>query len=1222
MDVTYVTERVIVITFPGVNSETVYKNDLKEVGRMLKTKHGNKYAIFNFSEERTDLTKLSSQVLEFGWPYSSPPLEHLLNICKALDAWLASDTSHVAVLHCKGDKSRIGTIVQCYMNYSSLNASTDQALDRFAMRRFCDDKLFKTLQPSQKRYIDYFKSLISGSVQMKLTPCYLHYVAILGLNNFESLRGCNLFFEIYEGQKVVYSSGVYPVSSEMERTVVRFEPLLQLCGDILVKGWHQTQDHSGQMEIFSVQFHTGVTEGDRLTFTKRDLDVANYDPKFAEHGSVEFQFTSSPYDQKVSYVEGPLDGSLYATVNKRSMMLPRPQVPVTHALKDADGAHLSLDSGISSASGTYQTSPFQSLQRHYMTPSPPPLYPSQHVHKVQEINRYSSLAPRGSEVYDFLATNGDPDLREEPFGRKDVTASQLDEVLSGMIQEIQSIPDVPLFPQITMPRTDKPKIQETDTGIRHNPDTGKGIVPSNAIDLFPTPHSMINDYKENLPEHHPMFHGFSEEEKKQSAPPQGIYARLKPLSTINNQENAMVEVSRYVSAQQMGPTDTTMRPKSSSMVNLDDVPQGKIRRHSSSKNIPMSMLERYEGQQQSMSWLQKQQQKLKSRQHAMTEEEKSKERMLMELQLVQNHRVSREGEDSGVTVPDGYSSPHQRSMFSGPAYPQTGQTPLGKKVVSAPTSPVLPPRTSSRDILKKVQYWKSGHLMRQHSDLSHDRNRILTTSQYYPTSDSSGSADYDYSWSQPYQQDHQLQGTLSHRPERSSHSLSPTPQSSPLHQASRERLLPSTVRDTYPEMKPNTKPDLSEFIAGFQDYILANSDAAPMTNGSIGDVEKSSKSSSEILHSKRPLSSSHSDLSHPAWMNRQSTPVTTTHFEMRNAPSWSSSQISRRGDTPRRQTMTDISSVSSDTSFNAQYSKQESIDIFNAHPVFSKDSSKLWYKPNLTREEAILMLKDKPPGSFVIRASSSFPGAFGLALKVSTLQSSPRSKSGDAAEYVRHFLIEQTAKGVRFKGCHNEPTFGSLAALVYQHSITPLALPCKLLLPELDPKNAVQECQDFSDKDSRISVFQSRDCRVLYLGSVDMESLTGPQAVGKAVECILRKKSQTSAISVNFKVRDQGITLTDNTHKVFFRRHYAMSSISYCSTDPDNRCWIKQGDEVLSSRSYFPCFGVVARKPGSHTDNECHVFAEIDPEHPAAAIVSFINKTVATSTQERRELFA
>lgn len=37
------------------------------------------------------------------------------------------------------------------------------------------------------------------------------------------------------------------------------------------------------------------------------------------------------------------------------------------------------------------------------------------------------------------------------------------------------------------------------------------------------------------------------------------------------------------------------------------------------------------------------------------------------------------------------------------------------------------------------------------------------------------------------------------------------------------------------------------------------------------------------------------------------------------------------------------------------------------------------------------------------------------------------------------------------KGCNNEPVFGTLSALVYQHSITPLALPTKLLLPEYDP---------------------------------------------------------------------------------------------------------------------------------------------------------------------------
>ncbi|KAB1253719.1 Tensin-3, partial [Camelus dromedarius] len=101
---------------------------------------------------------------------------------------------------------------------------------------------------------------------------------------------------------------------------------------------------------------------------------------------------------------------------------------------------------------------------------------------------------------------------------------------------------------------------------------------------------------------------------------------------------------------------------------------------------------------------------------------------------------------------------------------------------------------------------------------------------------------------------------------------------------------------------------------------------------------------------------------------------------------------------------------------------------------------------------AIAMLKDKEPRAFIVRDSHSFRGAYGLAMKVATPPPSVlqlNKKAGDLAnELVRHFLIECTPKGVRLKGCPNEPYFGSLTALVCQHSITPLALPCKLLIPD------------------------------------------------------------------------------------------------------------------------------------------------------------------------------
>ncbi|EPB72687.1 hypothetical protein ANCCEY_08240 [Ancylostoma ceylanicum] len=37
-----------------------------------------------------------------------------------------------------------------------------------------------------------------------------------------------------------------------------------------------------------------------------------------------------------------------------------------------------------------------------------------------------------------------------------------------------------------------------------------------------------------------------------------------------------------------------------------------------------------------------------------------------------------------------------------------------------------------------------------------------------------------------------------------------------------------------------------------------------------------------------------------------------------------------------------------------------------------------------SKHKAINMLRDKAPGTFVVRDSNSFPGAFGLALKVAT----------------------------------------------------------------------------------------------------------------------------------------------------------------------------------------------------------------------------------------------
>ncbi|XP_040567366.1 uncharacterized protein by [Lepeophtheirus salmonis] len=294
-----------------------------------------------------------------------------------------------------------------------------------------------------------------------------------------------------------------------------------------------------------------------------------------------------------------------------------------------------------------------------------------------------------------------------------------------------------------------------------------------------------------------------------------------------------------------------------------------------------------------------------------------------------------------------------------------------------------------------------------------------------------------------------------------------------------------------------------------------------------------------------------------------------------------------------------------------------------------KDNFKYWYKPSITREEAIALLKQRPTGTFIVRDSHSFPGAYGMALKVSKpppVSSKPRNPTADPLdELVRHFLIEPTTKGVKLKGYSNEPIFASLSSLVYQHSLTALALPTKLVLPQYDltfdnidngGNNSFYETK----QDSMRKLFDSgAACNVSYLFTMETDALTGGVAVDKTVSTFLELTKDIDnnpglvVVDVHFKVTTQGITVTDNERKLFFRKHYNISTIGYCGLDPHNRVYVKSSPATK-------IFAFVAKKHGSRTHNQCHLFAALDPEQPAVAIVNFVNRVMAMTNPKRIEM--
>ncbi|CAL8333339.1 unnamed protein product [Lota lota] len=265
---------------------------------------------------------------------------------------------------------------------------------------------------------------------------------------------------------------------------------------------------------------------------------------------------------------------------------------------------------------------------------------------------------------------------------------------------------------------------------------------------------------------------------------------------------------------------------------------------------------------------------------------------------------------------------------------------------------------------------------------------------------------------------------------------------------------------------------------------------------------------------------------------------------------------------------------------------------------FVMDTSKFWFRPHINRAEAEALVKDKLPGVFVVRDSTSYRGSFGLVMKVEPDPYSISPTAGHAgensSESLRHFLIESSAKGVRIKGSPHEPYFGSLSALVYQHTITAYALPCKLLL------QSHGKCPSTTTITTHCSIVPT--ClsptagNFLFLNTVPTEMLTGPCAIKKAITSTLEKDSKASITPtiVNFKVSQKGVTLTDVKRKLFFRRHYPAHLLSYSGQDPDKRLM----------------FGFVAKGTEAGMENVCHVFAEHDPLQLCAEAIDVMQGSI------------
>uniref|UniRef100_A0A8C9XJ74 Tensin 3 n=1 Tax=Sander lucioperca TaxID=283035 RepID=A0A8C9XJ74_SANLU len=1316
LDLTYITERIIAVSFPRGCTEEIYSHNLKDVTRMLKSKHADNYLIINLSEKRHDLTKMNPKTLDTGWPdMHAPPLDKICTICKAMESWLNADPLHVVVIHCRGGKGRIGVVISSFVHFTDVSASADQALDRFAMRKYYDDKVSALMTPSQKRYVWILNSLLSGSMKINASPLFLHCVILHGIPNFDLQLPMNI------QKKKAFSKFL---TSVLIVVITLMYFLLQ------IKCYHKGDVTSDREVIFRLQFHTGAVQGYNLMFEKEDMETANKDPRFADYGKVELVFSEGPEripgrfltlldadrwqngaDVIVDYnTADPLirwdsyqnicDGEGLTqdkAANKRSpsggeATLGR-GARTTSATSSPDHSDHALS--VSSDSGLSSTS----LWADRPTPVPTPtttttttIRPNQGPSQQEKVQLKRLLSGFGLD---------DPSLRE--MGDQ------------GPIVGIQQI--VPA--QVHINGDPRPRERETDilddeviTGHDLHSVDSLGTLSSSChkssqnsllSDGFGSPGGEEQQSQSQHHLHHPAHPPMEEYERAYAEARRGcLSSRSNSVASANPSSAPMpkqhvyrqgsystqswVRQQQMVAAQQFiymaeDGNETERYPgnkqgSSSPKAGLLTEPQGLSRDMTTDAMTNTAPHNKQATMNNNNN--NKRDEEFKSLTMDIDNSIDQLNQLIMDLDPtfapVSSHSSSIKrngGTHVNGSVSKCSNGINLRFNDNNAATLKNTQVGGDRGVQgSADILPLCAPVSGKYSVCTQCIMALSPFMnhfilygwlhvcvccLLQHPLLY----RTDSVDYRGPDMDSGVEAGSDmtpptpaFPISPPTPYGKYCMFPVKHltckyvsfiinfacicdqlcvvglikcpcpcflcvfsekQPPPHSMSLDYGHHSPPLHHP-----------HIHPAPNAHSSPRSSQRSCMAR-YALSRSPAqsfdeqddsghgygtdCPNTNSNLlgnGGMDR------ELLTSMDGLTQLQLPQMLPPVLPEKKRASDGEHSLGTASPALSGFSSPHSGSSlsiPFPNVLPDLSAQALGTASPLPGNKQVTVK-------FVQDTSKYWYKPDISRDQAISVLKDKDPGCFIVRDSHSFRGAYGLAMKVATPPPSvlqQTKKGGDLSnELVRHFLIECTQKGVRLKGCPNEPYFGSLTALVCQHSITPLALPCKLIIPDRDPLEDVVETTSQLVTNSAAELLkQGAACNVWYLGSVEMESLTGAQAVQKATSMSLSANPPPTSTVVHFKVSSQGITLTDNQRKLFFRRHYNVNTVIFCALDPQDRKWNKDGCPSAK------IFGFVARKTGTSMDNVCHLFAEHDPEQPASAIVNFVSKVMIGSQKSK-----
>jgi phosphatidylinositol-3,4,5-trisphosphate 3-phosphatase/dual-specificity protein phosphatase PTEN len=285
LDLTYITTRVIAMAFPADGFESIFRNHISDVARLLNEKHPNHYIIVNASNRAYDYDKFNHNVYAITWPNHYPcPLELFISSVADVVLYLIQNQLNVVVVHCLAGKGRTGSIIDAILYISGLFSNIWEANEYYLKQRGVSVTI-----PSQIRYLKYFENIFNNGIKdINFRSRVIRSICIetkseeFFLDQNFSFEICNFANDNELLTEMLIDGNNYKCRDEVYDSLGRtITPALYYCRsktkvwshseavDILIN--FQIRGLIASTRLFTVNFNT-LMSGNSLQFAMKDLD--------------------------------------------------------------------------------------------------------------------------------------------------------------------------------------------------------------------------------------------------------------------------------------------------------------------------------------------------------------------------------------------------------------------------------------------------------------------------------------------------------------------------------------------------------------------------------------------------------------------------------------------------------------------------------------------------------------------------------------------------------------------------------------------------------------------------------------------------------------------------------------------------------------------------------------------------------------------------------------